>query len=59
MRNLEECQLPKDNMKKEHQKVFKRSSGVWTANKGNATMVMKRSDYDRRMRGMLHNTTYL
>ncbi len=45
-------------MKKEHRKALKELRNledevILPADKGNATVVMKRSDYDERMRGML------
>ena len=49
-------------MKKVHQKALKELRNLedkvtLPANKGNATVVMKRSDYDEKMRGMLDDTT--
>ncbi len=54
--------LPKDNMKKEHRKALKELRSledevILPADKGNATVMMKKSDYDERMRGMLEDTT--
>ncbi len=59
---LRSARLPKDNMKKEHRKALKELRNledevILPADKGNATVVMKRSDYDERMRGMLDDTT--
>ena len=56
------ARLPKDNMKKVQQKALKELRNLedkvtLPANKGNATVVMKRNDYDEKMRGMLDNTT--
>ena len=58
---LRRAQLPKDNMK-EHRKALKELRNledevILPADKGNATVVMKRSDYDEWMRGMLDDTT--
>ena len=52
-RILRSARLPKDNMKKEHQKTLKELRSledevILPADKGNATVVMKRSDYDER-----------
>ena len=49
-------------MKKEHRKALKELRNledevILPADKGNATVMMKRSDYDERMRGMLDDTT--
>ena len=55
---LRSARLTKDNMKKDHQKALKELDEViLPADKGNATVVMKRSDYDEKMRGMLDDTT--
>ena len=58
---LRSAQLPKDNMKKEHRKALKEFRSledevILPADKENATVVMKKSDYDRRMRGMSDDT---
>ena len=49
-------------MKKDHWRPLKElrdleEEVILPANKGNATLVMKRSDYDVKMRGMLDDTT--
>ena len=59
MQNVEE--LPKDNMK-DHWRALKElrdleDEVIVPANKGNATVVMKRSNYDEKIRGMLDDTT--
>ena len=56
-RILRSSWLPKDNTKK-HWKALKELRSledevILPANKENATVVMKRSDYDRRMRGIM------
>lgn len=58
MSTLRSAQLPKD---KEPQNVLKelrslKDEVILPANKGNATVVTKRSNYDRRMKGMLDNS---
>ena len=55
------ARLPKDNMKKDHRKALKELRSledevILPADKGNATVVMSRSDYDKKMRGMLDDT---
>ena len=49
-------------MKKEQRKALKELRSredevILPADKGNATVVIKKSDYDRRMRGMLGDAT--
>ena len=49
-------------MKKDHQKGLKEVRSledevILPADKGNVTVVMRRSDYDEKMRGMLDDTT--
>jgi hypothetical protein len=49
-------------MKKDHRKALKELRSledevILPADKGNATVVMKKSDYDGKMRGMLEDTT--
>ena len=61
-RILRSAWLPKDNMKKDHQKALKELRNledevILPANKGNAMVMTKRSDYDEKIRGMLDNTT--
>ena len=58
---MRSARLPTDNMM-EHQKALNELRSledevILPADKGNATVVMKKSDYDRRMRGMLDDTT--
>ena len=55
------ARLPKDNLRKDHQKALKELRSleddvILPADKGNASVVM-RSDYDKKMRGMLDDTT--
>ena len=62
MWNPVECWLPKDNMKKGHRKVLKdlrslEDEVILPADKGNTMVVMKRSDYDEKVRGMLATPT--
>ena len=59
------CPPPNDNMKKHRQKALKELRSledevILPVDKGNAMVVMKRSDYDEKMRGMLDDTnTYV
>ena len=51
---LRNARLPRDNMKKGHWKVLKELRSledevILPADKGNATVVMKKSDYDEKM----------
>jgi hypothetical protein len=52
-RNLRNARRPKDNMKKDHRKALKE------LRKGKAMVVMNKSDYDEKMRGMLDTAMYL
>ena len=54
--------LPKDNMKKDHWRALKKlrdleDGVILPADKGNATVDMKRSHYGEMVRGMLDDTT--
>ena len=59
---MRSARLPKDNIKKDHRRALRKlrdleDEVILPADKGNATVVMKRSDYDEKMRGMLDDTT--
>ena len=55
---LRSARLPKDNLRKDHRKALRslEDEVILPADKGNAMVVM-RSDYDEKMRGMLDDTT--
>ena len=60
---LRHAKPPKDNLTKEQRKALKELRSledevILPADKGNATVVMTRGDYDSKMRGMLDTTTY-
>ena len=55
--------LSKDNLTREQTMAMKQLKGwkdevILPADKGNATVVMRREDYDRKMRELLDTTTY-
>ena len=60
---LRHAKPPKDNLTKEQRRALKELRGledevILPADKGNATVVMTREDYNTKMRGMLETATY-
>ena len=60
---LRHAKPPKDNLTKEQRKALKELRSledevILPADKGNATVMITREDYDRKMRGMLDTATY-
>ena len=60
---LRHAKPPKDNLTKEQRKALKElrsqeDEAILPADKGNATVMITREDYDRKMRGMLDTATY-
>ena len=58
---LRRAKLPQDNLTKEQRKALKElrqiDELVLPADKGNATILMTREDYDIKMRGLIETTT--
>ena len=57
------AKLPADNMTREQRKMLKELRGldnqvILPADKGNATVVIKKEDYDTKIRGLLGTSTY-
>ena len=60
---LRRAKPPKDNLKKEQRKALKEmkyleDEVILPADKGNATVVMRREDYSTKLKGMLETSTY-
>ena len=60
---LRRAKPPRDNLTKEQRKALKELKGledevILPADKGNATVVMRREDYSTKMKGMLETSTY-
>ena len=60
---LRRAKPPKDNLKKEQRKALKEmkyleNEVILPADKGNATVVMRREDYSTKLKGMLETSTY-
>ena len=60
---LRRAKPPKDNLSKEQRKALKElrsleNEVILPADKGKATVMMNREDYDTKMRGMLSTATY-
>ena len=59
---LRRAKLPQDNLTKEQRKALKKlrqiEELVLPADKGNATVLMTKEDYDTKMRGLIETATY-